>query len=104
MLPFTNTNTKLDFYWKLPFYKAVVELVKAGELVPNSLGWVDAPPQYGFMTVSVYEHNDGELSFFFRRSTPMEVYLYSESNQIPKTFECKKIEGEEFWFDCFDHG
>ena len=94
-------NAKLDFYWKVPRYNAVIQLIKNGEIIPDAYGNFKAPLEYGHIVINLSNYTD-EQYFYVRQSYYIEHYVYSESKKMPKGFKCEKFMGQEFWFDCIE--
>ena len=92
LVPFTDLWETVRFQWRIGHYEAVVQLVEAGELLPNESGSITLPEQYRYLSVDngrIWVQDDGEstaIFFFTERNAPRNFtgYLYRSDNNPPE--------------------
>ncbi len=92
LVPFTDIWETLRFRWRFSQYEAVVQMVEAGELIPNEAGIVNLPEAYRHLSADngrIWLETDGETTaifFFTERNAPRNFsgYLYRRDNNPPQ--------------------
>lgn len=92
LVPFTDLWETVRFQWRIGHYEAVVQLVEAGELLPNESGTILLPEAYRYLSADngrIWVQTEGETTaifFYTERNAPRNFsgYLYRSDNNPPQ--------------------